>query len=1591
MSRIIPASLLSLLLSLAAADCLAQATAKATTADGRGRIVLENELLRLTVDPSLGRATEATLKAGGLNFASPYGLFGERMAGFGPAFEARVAESGPERAAVVLTQRGGKPPEWNLEITKTISIARNSAAVRVEYAVANTSKASTRLAIRAHNGVIFPGAVQGSEDSWYSIPSAQGVRVELDQQPKPGERVVSGDFVEVAPVEGWVGGRSLSDHAFVATMDWRALDVIYCYLDKSPGATAEWGYNEMTIQPGETFRTAYVFTLCSNLPALHGARGDALVGIDLPAAPAAAQKTPVKVHAATGHALRGAKVVLELATRPEEKGVVIGESPLDLAPGRAASAAFEVTLPKDATSLLTATLREGDTELAQGRRVVTLGKSSRGYLAATPAGGKVGNSSLGVWFRQKFIEGDRRLPEHYQKMDLATVTPHVDWMRPNAAGPVKVIFVSRPDYFKYSVRELYQRFEIEPDFMFVFEKARAGVFNLDEYRPDVIDELGRTIDASMHDVIYLVNIRWDWLPEAFRTKLLDRVNAGLGVVVSGEPARQKPLVEMLVKREGVQKEDGRPLNQSISPVAALGVTLGGVESYRLGRGRVVYIPMAGFLSGAYDHFLPMGTIETPQHPWWEQVYALYGRAILRAAGKDAGAEIAPKEIAARGGSAQLAGPATPAAVRCAVYDDDLREVAAQQVKPAGETLNWTWDPPLVNGRYTLALTALDEKGRSLGFAARAFRLEPQQRIGIQLDKPCVRGETRPVAQVSVTSPEPVKGRIEARLLDAHGRTLYRQSRDVTLGADETKLAFDLKGVRTVCAGHQFVVDLWSGDRRLSTAAAEVRIFAERAAIEDEFVGAIWGTSYHGPYARALLDTARQCGITRLYVGPPTHPATLPLAVRMGFDFYGLNLDEIQPYVKFDSASGTFNPGHWDDAVFAAARDNARKIGQAQSRDLAVDHYILRDEYHLLPEMLKDKSPRTLEMFRATLKTQYRDLTALNTEWDTQFKDWAEIQTPTEKNVPAWVDWVTFWNGVMVRHLETCRDAVRETNPRAQVGLSGTQRPSATGGMDWPNILRVAGYFHRYNHFQEDWMASFGGPGLIQGQWVGYGSSSEGAARFEIWANLLSGSHLIAYYKLMQGTSPNQDMAPATHDLRLRPYYQFTADEMPRVRNGIGRLVLACAPSMDPIALYYSQPTYSLPASMRVDSLGATYALKRLLEDCGFRHTVVDSRVVAAGALSRTGIKVLVLPQIAAVSPAERDALTAFVQAGGVLLADQKSGLCDGHGKPYKEGGALDSLFGLRAASAGAPTAAAFTATADAGPSLRNYSAMQVVAARTGIVATTAKPWLTSKDGVPLLFVNHVGKGKAVYLNLDLSNYASSAASGVFGEVMVESQGVREYTNSCADLMLGLLADTSGLKPRATVRAEGAHLPDTRTFYHAADGLELVSVLWRAGQPARIRPEDRQTATVTLPRKGHVYELRAAGKYFGETDRAELALTPCVPALFALLPYEVAKVELTVPAMTLTSGDTVKPGTDVPYTVKIIPQGGAKPVLHVVRIEVFRPDGTRFDGFCANLTATKGECSGRLPLALDDPAGKWTVVATDVISGKSAKGIIPVGR
>jgi hypothetical protein len=381
--------------------------------------------------------------------------------------------------------------------------------------------------------------------------------------------------------------------------------------------------------------------------------------------------------------------------------------------------------------------------------------------------------------------------------------------------------------------------------------------------------------------------------------------------------------------------------------------------------------------------------------------------------------------------------------------------------------------------------------------------------------------------------------------------------------------------------------------------------------------------------------------------------------------------------------------------------------------------------------------------------------------------------------------------------------------------------------------------------------------------------------------------------------------------------------------------------------------------------------------------VVDSRDAVAGALKTGRVRAVWLPQITCVGADERDALRAFVEAGGVLIADQKCGERDGRAKPLAGPGMLDDLFGLkREPSAGAPQPAPFAPTDDAGPRTRSWKGMQIVAVSHGLTPDSGKAWLRSDKGAPAVIVNRVGRGAAVFVNMDFNNYAATASGGVGGEVSRDTQGAAEYVDSCVDLVQALMEDLASLKPVASMKVGGRTVSDACSFRFRRGGLRLVAFMARQGTPEKIEPKLILQADYTLPAEAQVYELRAEGKGFGRTASVKASLVPCVPTVFAMLPYEVAGVRLSAPA-------EAKAGRVLRVEGAIQPAGGVAPELHSVRVEAFRPDGSRFDGFCANLLTDRGGFAHEMPLALDDPAGAWKVVATDVISRRSAEAVVRV--
>jgi len=127
-----------------------------------------------------------------------------------------------------------------------------------------------------------------------------------------------------------------------------------------------------------------------------------------------------------------------------------------------------------------------------------------------------------------------------------------------------------------------------------------------------------------------------------------------------------------------------------------------------------------------------------------------------------------------------------------------------------------------------------------------------------------------------------------------------------------------------------------------------------------------------------------------------------------------------------------------------------------------------------------------------------------------------------------------------------------------------------------------------------------------------------------------------------------------------------------------------------------------------------------------------------------------------------------------------------------------------------------------------------------------------------------------------------------------------------------------------------------------------------------------------------------GEYLGHGKEFEREFVPSRASLFAHVPYKVGPVTLTGP------GAPVKPGTVVPFAVTLACSSGS-PARHWVHVTVRGPDGAERTHYRANVALVGGRGTVHVPLAFNDPPGRWRVRAREIISHASAEATMVVEK
>jgi hypothetical protein len=390
---------------------------------------------------------------------------------------------------------------------------------------------------------------------------------------------------------------------------------------------------------------------------------------------------------------------------------------------------------------------------------------------------------------------------------------------------------------------------------------------------------------------------------------------------------------------------------------------------------------------------------------------------------------------------------------------------------------------------------------------------------------------------------------------------------------------------------------------------------------------------------------------------------------------------------------------------------------------------------------------------------------------------------------------------------------------------------------------------------------------------------------------------------------------------------------------------------------------------------------RVVKDLGLQFDFVASEQLEKGALALGKYRVLILPLSVALSAEEAKAIKRFVSEGGVVIADAAAGMMNEHCS-WRPGGMLDELFGIKAASNTrtlAPGGGAISVTTNGLQWGLEAKALEGMTAAEGTVrATTGKP-LARVGDADAVIVRQSGNGWAVYLNSLLDRYPKQRAEN--------------YTGAQHRALINAIFERAGIRPAAGVfSADGARLAGTQFVRYRFGGAEVVAVVTENVAVERAVGRDgvtvysdaglgkvaRQEITVKLPRKAHVNDVRAA-KGLGHTDTVRTSVVLGDTVVLGLSP-SANSVGLHGPA-------AAKLGEHPEFSVTSSTQGPS-----LVRIEVFAPDGSPVQAYAKNLLLDGGD-GGRagfaLPTALDDPAGVYTLRATDVVTGASAAAKISV--
>ncbi len=1100
------------------------------------------------------------------------------------------------------------------------------------------------------------------------------------------------------------------------------------------------------------------------------------------------------------------------------------------------------------------------------------------------------------------------------------VTPHTDWGSPWAQGPARVLFfVNGRGTAAREVIELGQRFDIDAQMVFwgrLVDTSRDDWHGGEEGLQRIDRLLGEEWDAFV-----FLGIKLENLTSERQFRLLEAVANGAGLVISGydEPRVFKTSNQLAPL----------PASLATGPVG---------EAFKLREGRGLRLPAQPSIAYA---------------PGWEVEYdywaARLGRAVLWAAGKEPQmaltlerheAETQRADLPGRPVTVQWAAPEACNNLRLDVklrrndgWEMALPAIRAGQLEGSAEV-----EVPLVRaGAYRVDVIARSDRGVE-DFGSVALNVISPRGVGVlELDQDWGEIGSYLRGKVSLSGePGGADERLVVSLLDHRGRELMRDISGPVQGEGRFRFRIEpwLPMLVTVRAS------LVQGADEVSSAWAFARVTRRN---RDQFNFLIWDlpTGTLGPYAEESLARS---GVT-LQLGSGTPPPYVA-ANNIAWVPYTTHI-----YAK-KGEGGVMDPHCWNDEAQIQAYVDEIADKQVAARRHGVFVYSLGDEIAVRGSCL---SPHCLAAYQRYLQQEYGDIAALNASWGTQYTGFDQVQlsAPDDDaentalqagNFPRWFDRQAYQSYNFCKLCERFGESFRRIDPQALCGFEGAGR--FKDGDDLDGFIRSNTFWSPYPGTADEVVRSIAPRNFPRSNWMGYTKDAD-TLLLQYWRMLTRGSDAVWWWRwevlgrFHGWLSPTFDPYPAVQEI-LR--------DTQTVREGLGDLLLASEMLDDGVGMMFSHASAYACKVQHSPSYGSYEgehnAWHSAIRELGLNFRYFTDRQMRLGEAELERFKIIILANTQAIGPVEADMLREYVRAGGVLIADVRPGIYDGHLKPLQSG-VLDDVFGVKRVEFvdAVNTAAQINGALGA---VDVDLTLETVRVDAGIEAAGAQS-LGAAGETPVMLVNSFGQGKAVLLNMAMGSYP-----GLSSDTTPEA---------AAEAVRGLFA-LADVRPAVVLRnGDGQRLRNVEVTRWRNGDIELVSVFRQRGVA-----EEAQL------------ELHGGQRLFDIKDRRDLGhkrsyqvqITPYRARFYAASVQPIAGVTVTA------DKSTVAPGEVAQVRVSFPKADGTRAAY----LRVKQPNGQSAEWLEQVVVAGSEPVSVQLPMAYNDPEGTWTISADELCSDRS---------